>query len=111
MGLFSPDGATNATIGDLSIAVDKNGMEAYRGNLRVKLIVECETKLDDTEALVTAINAGWQGISRDKFLKALNKEIEDVKNDLEREYQDLNNRLIELESYYYKQDQEMVIDE
>ena len=105
MGLFGPSGSSNLGIGDLSIGVSKSGMQEYREAIKLSLLDETIKKMDENwTAVETAINGAWQGTSRDRFLDDFAKRREAIKEDLKKEQQDLDNRLEELESAYYKQD-------
>ena len=108
MGIVSGINAADATIGNLSIGIDIQGMQAYRESLKTQLITECKTKLEQTDGISNAITAGWQGVSRDRFLKDLEETIIKIEEDLEAEYADLESRLLELESNYFEQDSNMI---
>lgn len=106
MGFGSrPGGSEDLGINDLSIGVSKSGMKAYREAIKISLLKDTITKMeDDWEAVETAINGAWQGASRDRFLDDFAKRREAIEEDLRKEQEDLDNRLEELESAYYKQD-------
>ena len=107
MGLFST-GAQNVGIDSLTIGVSQQGMEEYREALRMSLLEDTKTKLQDVGAIQTAIDAGWQGVARDRFFQDFDQQIEKIIQDLQKEYEDLDHRLEELEENYFAQDNNMV---
>lgn len=98
----------NLQMGDLTIGVSKAGMDSYIENLKLEIITNTIQKMDNIQAIEAAINKGWQGESRDKFLTLFKKQRDLIKEDLKKEYKDLEFRLQELEASYYKQDKEML---
>jgi uncharacterized protein YukE len=98
------------TIDNLDIGVSAAGTEAYLENLKASLLTEVSTKIDDVEAITSALNSAWQGESRDKFDARFEKMREDIKSDLEAEYNDLAARLSELTNSYLHQDSNMILD-
>ena len=108
MALF---GNHDLNIDSLTIGIDANGMANYRESLRIAVINETVNKLDnDWEPVEEAINDCWQGESRDRFLRDFKNIREKIKDDLTAEYRDLENRLLDLENMYFKQDQNMIIE-
>lgn len=107
MGLFST-GSTNVGIDGLTIGVSKEGMEEYRESLRISLLEDTKTKLQDVAAIQAAIDSGWQGYARDHFFEDFDQQIEKIIEDLQKEYEDLDNRLTELEENYFGQDYHMM---
>ena len=109
MGLFSAArGATDMTIDTMTEGVSKDGVETLVETMKAELLVSISEKLKATDAISTAIKAGWQGKSRDDFLDSFSKAINAVRRDLAAEYTDVLKRLAELIENYFKQDQEMM---
>ncbi len=96
--------------GGITEGLSKQGMEAYLDNLRLGILNDVGNALDNTDDLQQAINKGWQGVSRDKFVAQFNKAVETIKEDLAQEYADLVNKLSELAQNYYIQDANMIQD-
>lgn len=95
-------------IDTLTIGIDSNGMQNYRESLRIDLLQSTEQKINEFTEVEAAINNCWQGLSRDYFLDSFEDMRQRIIQDLEAEYRDLENRLVDLEEMYYKQDLEML---
>ena len=95
-------------ISELTIGIDRNGMETYKDSLKAELLVSTRQRIEDITAIESAINQGWQGVSKDKFMDKFKTLRERVSDDLEREYKDLEYRLDELVSNYFQQDKKMI---
>lgn len=108
LGNNSVEGSKNLGIDDLTIGVSRKGMEQYKHELKISVLNETKDKIDDVDNVVKAINNCWQGQARDKFLSQFAATREKIKEDLKREYNDLEQRLIELEHQYYDQDKSMM---
>lgn len=100
----------NLGIDSLTIGVSRSGMDAYREELKMEVIQTTKELIDDYADVETAINNCWQGVSRDRFLDKFKNTREQIKNDLDAEYNDLNARLEELEYMYYQQDSNMIME-
>lgn len=101
-------GNNDLSIGGLTIGIDANGMETYQDNLKVALLDKTCEVIDNVSMLEAIINAGWQGVSRDRFLKSFQEMRTRINEDLVKEYADLRYRLSELQSNYFKQDQDLI---
>lgn len=100
-------GNTNTGIGDLTIGFSRQGMNEYKESLKIDLLEKSIEKINNTDAMMSAIDAGWQGIARDKFVEDFNQIRQKIANELLQEYNDLNNRLEELANNYLNQDREL----
>ena len=98
----------NLGIDDLTIGVSSEGMENYIEELKADILVKVKDKIQDIDPVVKAINNCWQGKSKENFLKDFSRVTNTICDDLEAEYNDLKNRLDELKSFYYEQDQKMM---
>lgn len=98
----------NLGIDSLSIGVSKKGMDAYRDQVKIDLLTNVKKELDNRTDLEAALKKGWQGQSCQNYITNLNNDVSKIETDLEAEYNDLEYRLEELESNYFKQDSEMV---
>ncbi len=103
-------GNQNLGIDSLTIGVSHEGMNNYREQLKIAVIQDTKTKIDEYQDVENAINGCWQGEARDRFLEGFKTAREKIKSDLDAEYNDLDARLNELEYMYYQQDQNMIIE-
>jgi uncharacterized protein YukE len=101
-------GGSNMDISEMTEGVSEKGMEDYIDSLKAYLLTETTKIINDTSALEAAINSGWQGQSRDKFIEKFNEARMAISMDLKREFNDLNNRLAELLANYFAQDSKMI---
>ncbi len=93
----------------LDIGISSTGMAQYREDLRASLLVSTTDKLnEEVENILSVIDSGWQGVSRDRFERQLRNMCELMGEDLRKEYDDLEARLTELESFYYEQDLKLI---
>lgn len=95
-------------ITDLEIGVSTEGLEGYLAKLEADLLTSVATKIDDITNVTTALDAGWQGVARDRFDAQFTAMREKVKTDLQAEYANLVARLQELATDYVTQDQNMI---
>ena len=109
MALFT-QGNQKVDIGNLSYGVSKKGMETYLTNLKAELLTDSKKKLEDVKAIQAAVDAGWQGIARDKFFVDFEQAINNIIKHLESEYGDLQSRLVEMANSYYSQDTNMYVE-
>ncbi len=99
------------SIDSLSIGISSSGMAEYKEALKADLLVATKTKLEEERNnIMNVINTGWQGVARDRFENQLKKMCDDIGNDLEAEYKDLEARLDELEAFYFNQDKSLLED-
>ena len=95
-------------IDDLEIGVSHAGMEQYRWSLRTQLLEDTKNRLEEYSSFMNALGNCWQGASHKTYCENFNKTILAIGEALVREYIDVENRLTELESNYFKQDQTML---
>lgn len=98
---------SNIGIEDLDIGISKRGMDEYKKSLKTIVLKNTGDKLDDADQLIEAIKAMWQGESCEAFLKDFKTARNNMKKDLEAEYEDLEARLNELEGNYFEQDRRL----
>lgn len=117
MGLFnfgnnnrgrSNGGQGNLGIDSLSTGISSIGMENYLETLKANLITSTVEKLNNITEIETAIDAGWQGVAKERFMTQFETLRQSVSTDLEKEYQNLVNRLNELEEQYFQADINMI---
>lgn len=108
MGELFKQNNTGVDIADLTQGVSRKGMDMYSNNMYKELVEQVRYKLEDVSAIQTAVDAGWQGESRDKFLADFEANIRIVENQIKDEYYALDARIIELTGNYYRQDRDLL---
>lgn len=108
MGSLFTKNNSNMTIDTMTEGISKQGMTQYIEDLRIDLLNTVKEKLEAVGEIQSAVDAGWQGKSRDKFFEMFEKSIEIIEDDLEAEFKDLQSRLNELANNYYKQDSDLL---
>ena len=83
----------------------RNMQEILKGDVE-GLEKEVEDALDELESTVKENLANcWTGESKDKYVKKLKSQIEDVEDELKDEWKDLSARLTEVADFYKAQDE------
>ena len=101
-------GSEIMTFDGVTEGIDKDGIKTYMEELKLELLDSVKEKIDAKDAVEDKINAGWQGVARDNFLRQFATQRNRIKDDLEKEYLDLIARIHEIQNFYFKQDQAMV---
>lgn len=107
MGLFTTN-STSMSFDNVTEGLDIQGMRNYIDYLKVKVLDEVIKQLKSISSVQTAINRGWQGQSRDKFLKQFESQIENTETELKKEFADLETRMNDLARSFYNQDADML---
>lgn len=102
-------GSENLDIQDLGIGLSRDGMLNYIEAVRAELLIKVKEQINEVTDLEAAINGCWQGESRDAFLEDFKQKREEICKDLDKEYEDLKNRLLELGNNFYHQDRNMYV--
>lgn len=97
----------NLGMSDLSIGVNKNGMENYIHMLLDSLFVQTKKNIQDVSDVITAINSGWQGVSRDNFINDLNGTISEMVSNLDLQKNNLETQLTTLMYNYLNLDADL----
>ena len=97
-------GSSDLSIEDLTTGISKSGMEQFQEDIKINILVNISEKIEDVAELEAAINAGWQGASRDRFLKDFKEVRKAIIADLKEEYKDVEARLEEVKNNYFRQD-------
>lgn len=110
MGDFFTTGAEIANTDEFDVGVSKDGAEKFLEAVKANILTDMESVLggEAAEAVQKALDDGWTGDSKNKFITDLNAAVKAIKEDLEKEYTDLETRVNELANTFYKQDQEML---
>lgn len=101
-------GSNGLGIGDLSIGVSAQGMSEYVEKIRMDLLKDAREMINNVETVEAAINKGWQGASRDKFLTDFEAMRDQICTDLEEEFYDLEAKMEEVMGAYYDIDQRIM---
>lgn len=103
-------GSENLGIADLSIGISASGMESYKEALKAELLISSKEKINNFAEVEAALNRGWQGAALDKFKVQFQTTATKICEDLDKEYQDLDNRLTDIQSAYFNADNNIIQD-
>lgn len=97
------EGRKISSTSNLSTGMNLKKMDTFAKDIgyNVKDIVK---KIKDTGELQKRLDANWQGVSRDNFVKDLNDAIGKVQSAVTLEYYDFMSRLQDLANNMYKED-------
>lgn len=106
--MFGNGGGSNIGIEDMTIGVSGRGMEEYSEMLRTRILTEISEELENQqEAIINSVRSGWRGNSEERFERLLGDEIDNIIEDLEHEYADLEGKLQDTGKYYVDQDEKL----
>jgi len=94
-------------LGDFTIGMNVNEMERYSNDLRIEILDNVSTVLEDVSGIQAAMNGAWQGEARRAWERDFNRQIRAVQNDLRREYRNVDARLRDLAGFYRRVDRNM----
>lgn len=95
-------------IDSLEIGIDANGMNQYKESLKAELLQTSKDKIKNYADLEAALDKGWQGASYQVFKTQFTTTTEKICEDLDKEYQDLEARLTDLQSAYFNIDNQIM---
>jgi len=98
------------TIQEVSYGISKAGMDAYIDALQLDVEQPIRDVLNDTTSLKKAVESGWQGKSKDAFLKLLDNSVKELDKEIEAEFDNLASKLTELKKQYYDIDKDIIIE-
>jgi uncharacterized protein YukE len=101
-------GSKDLGIQNLDIGFSSAGLEDYIKRLKLDMVDGLADVLLDFTNVENAINAGWQGVSRDRFLVQMKLNAQKINTDVGSEFEDLQNRFSEIQASYYNQDYNMM---
>ena len=101
----------NLNISDLSIGVSKTGIDEFMTDVTNNFMQKAVDAINNADAVITAINAGWQGVSRDAFLAQFETSRQKVCDAITQEELQLWNVISAIKGSYYMIDQELMNDE
>ena len=88
----------------------KEGYGYYISYLKLNIVDTICDMLDKTDGIINALNKGWQGNSRDKFIEKFNKTKNKTEDEIIAEFKSLKSKLSILAYNYYEQDAKMLSD-
>ncbi len=98
------------SIQDLDIGVSANGIDEYQKSIKSSLLTTSKQLINDVKEVENAINSGWQGDSKERFLKNFKKTREQICDDLDKEYENLKDIIDDLRGAYYAIDDSLIKD-
>lgn len=107
MSLFNTQ-STSMSFTNVSEGLDIDGMNNYIKFLQLDVLQKVIDQLEKTQGIQSAINLGWQGKSRDKFLTKFEEQIKATEKELTNEFEDLKTRMNDLARSFYTQDENML---
>lgn len=96
------------TFDDVSEGLDIAGMQKYIDYLKMNVLDQVIKELKQVYNVEVAIKEGWQGQSRDKFLKQFEEQIGNTETELKKEFANLETRMNDLARSFYNQDANML---
>ncbi|HIQ64446.1 MAG TPA: hypothetical protein IAC85_01780 [Candidatus Faecenecus gallistercoris] len=106
--------AGTASSGDLSInemttGMSVAGMEQYLENIKAEVLTSVTNQLDTArDEIIKSLKTAWVGQSEERFETLLTDAVEDVKTELNAEYNALASRISELENNYFNQENALI---
>ncbi len=92
-------------IGDLSIGVSKAGMQSYIDNLSDQIFNRTGRDLTDGYSyLESVISDGWQGVSRDNFIKDFKENLNQIIKNIDVQKKNFETELTTLMNNYFNID-------
>ena len=101
-------GSLDSGSSNLTVGFSVSGMEAYKDELRLHMLEEAKQQLSDYDLMKQELIRAWQGQARDRFIEEFDRSVEDVKNALDVEFKDLEQRLDDIKAFYLNQDANMM---
>ncbi len=96
------------TINQMTYGFSSAGTDDLLATIKTDLLLTAKTALENVDGVVNAINAGWTGQAKDKFLLNFGAAHVKIASDLQSEYNDLYTRFTELASAYKEQDANLI---
>lgn len=95
---------------EATYGVNPASVYTYIGSIKADVLDTVANKLNDTEEIISALRAGWNGTSETIFEQKLAENIQIIIDDLNKEYVDLKAKMQELANMYIQQDNLMMED-
>ena len=103
-------GSTNLGIESLTTGVSKAGLDKYLEDLRTATLLVVSKEINNCDDVISAINNCWQGESRDRFLEAFKLMRQEIGNDINWEFRNLEEKLNSLFIAMYNVDKYGIYD-
>ena len=96
-------------IGEMTTGMSASGMEQYLENIKAEILTSVTEKLDTArDEIIKSLKTAWVGQSEQRFETLLTDAVEDVKTELNAEYNALASRINELENNYFNQENALI---
>ena len=97
------------SINEMSTGMSAAGMAQYLENIRAEILTNVSEKLDTArDEIIKSLKTAWVGQSEQRFETLLTDAVEDVKTELNAEYNALASRMSELENNYFNQENALI---
>ena len=103
------EGSGELTIGEMSTGMSSTGMQEYLDQIKAEILTDISNQLDTArEEIIKVLKTAWVGQSEERFETLITTAVENVKTDLNAEYNALEARLNELTNNYYNQENALI---
>lgn len=103
------DGGGSLAITEMTTGMSASGMETYLENIKAEILTNVQGQLDTArDNINNKLKQAWVGQSEERFEQLLTKAVDDVKVELEAEYNALAARIGELQNDYYNQENALI---
>ena len=97
------------SINEMSIGMSVAGMQDYLENIKAEILTNVTNQLDTARDEITkSVRTAWVGQSEQRFETLLSEAVEDLKVELNAEYNALASRLNELQNNYFNQENALI---
>ena len=103
------DGTGELSINEMSTGMSVAGMQDYLENIKAEILTNVTNQFDTARDEITkSVRTAWVGQSEQRFETLLSEAIEDLKVELNAEYNALASRLNELQNNYFNQENALI---
>lgn len=97
------------SIGEMTTGMSAAGMEQYLENIKAEILTKVTSQLDTArDEIIKSLRTAWVGQSEQRFETLLADAVEDLKTELNAEYNALASRIRELENNYFNQENALI---
>ena len=101
-------GSEQLGMDSLTIGFSTSGMKNYIDELRLNMLEATKAEIVDFDYVRICIEKAWQGQARDTFLREFEDARQKVKDELDKEFANLETRLNEIQTFYLNADATMM---
>jgi len=95
-------------IDEVTIGASASGVETYIEELKLEYIDEAIAALQDLSEVKATLEAGWQGVSQQRFIAALEDNSNNVVETLNGEYVKLQSALTSVAASFFDHDENLI---